>query len=232
MNDYQKFKLRTKGELKDFCWINEKYKVLFCGIPKNASTSLRGSFLLRENSQYSRMTYKDFLGQISHPEEYFTFTCLRDPIKRLISAYWWLIQGAQGDNPYNNLGSRGIVEIRDQGDRFASFVDTIEKDGFFDLHIRPQIHFLTTESGESIKINKYLFIDSLDADFSHLCSLLETRNHITKEEKLNKAPRENINSSIRPLDLINIVNSNVALLQKIKSLYRQDFILYHKYKNQ
>ena len=72
-----------KGHYKGKVWISDKEKVIYLGIPKTASTSIR-----RMLGMYAK-DCSDFnkLKKNTKYDEYIMFTILRNPLERFVSGY-------------------------------------------------------------------------------------------------------------------------------------------------
>lgn len=213
--DYENFILRIENKLKDYCWVNHTNKVIFFVIPKNASTAIRNSRLMRGSY---RTTYSS-LRKLNNFEEYETFVVLRNPLERVISAYYEVLRGNNPDNIYNTAGDKKFVLLNNDLDRFECLLDEIVEHGFFDGHLKPQNYFVTDESGKEIKIDNYLFFETITQEFYTFCArrrifcILPNMNAFAKGHKK---------------ELILSVKSNERILKKFNDLYGADVRLYRE----
>ena len=173
-----------------------------------------------------RITYEDFLSNCDDTEQYFKFTSLREPMERLISAYFEVLRGNRPDNMYNTIACRDFTQIQKEPERFTMFLDNIEKDGFFDSHLKPQNYFLTDKEGNCIDIDKYLFFDSIVTDYNDLCTTLEKRGHLPSNEQPKPLAHMNSFAKGSKKGLLDLVGVNKTLFRRVQTLYEKDFMLY------
>ena len=218
-DDLKLFNLRIQDKLKDFCWVSDKNKLVFFVIPKNASTSIRNTTLFKNCS--NRTTFEDVEYKIKN-ENYSTFAVLREPVERFISAYHEVVRGHREDNPYDTARDKQFIKFDEEPKRFNLFLKEIESSGFFDSHLKPQMHFLTDANNEQIEIKNYLFFNNIVEDFYTFSSsigspiILPDRNSYLKKGKKN---------------LLDYVLNDKKSLDFINKFYKDDIIFYNEKSN-
>jgi len=197
-----------KGHFKGKVWASDKDKVIYFGIPKNASSTIRHMFGQRA---------KDFLdyGALKDDPKYVDYTrfaILRNPLQRFVSGYVEIIYRAkQHEDTYN----RPFYRIKDLITRFRAFVRDIQGD-FYDSHIERQWYFVsdTTNNHLNHDIQHFLLFENLAEDIKKLqlsSPLLYVNNHSRPEKAL----------------LLNHLKNDHALRGKINTLLLQDWNLYN-----
>ena len=217
-DDYDLFRLRVEEKLKDFCWVSDENKVVFFVIPKNASTAIRHSPLLKDSY---RTTYEKVKNKIDD-NGYRTFTVLREPVGRFISAYYEVLRGNREDNIYNTIINKNYALKKGELSRFIYFLEDIQKNGFFDSHIKPQVHFLTDDTRAEIKIQNYLFFDNISEEYYDFCHTFGLECWLPNENSFAKKNKE---------ALLDYIKNNKIILNVINNLYKHDIILYNEKNN-
>jgi len=196
-----------KGHFKGKVWVYDKDKVIFFGVPKNASTSIRRMF-----GQYA----KDFLNYNTIKkdpkyDDYTRFAILRNPLKRFVSGYVEIIYRAkQHEDTYN----RPFYQVKDPIDRFKAFVEDIEGD-FYDSHIERQWYFVSNSDNSRLNpdIQHFLIFENLSKDISQLnlsTSLMFLNGHSRPEKNL----------------LLHRLETDPELSDRINKLLSKDWDLY------
>jgi len=104
------------------------------------------------------------------PPNTYTFTCLRDPVKRVLSHYNMLLEMRQNDDPHPIFK----LECKWLGDGFRDFLAGIPR-----MHLLNQLYmfserFDVTEAFDNImSCGHILFVDSFDAGINQLAKSLE-----------------------------------------------------------
>ena len=217
-NDLIDFKMRIANVLKDYCWVSHKNKAIFFVIPKNASTAIRESPLMQDSY---RTTFSNLQKTISF-EEYTTFTVLREPIERVVSAYYEVIRGNRPGNIYNTVIGKSFISMNTEPEGFIAFLEDIGENGFFDAHLKPQAYFLTDEKGQPVHIDHYLFFDNIVEDYTKLCS------HFGAEYKL---PDINGFAKGTKKQLLEYIKKDKNILKLLDNLYKDDIMLYDEKNN-
>jgi hypothetical protein len=122
-------------------------------------------------------------------DQYFTFTFVRNPFDRLLSAFLYMAAG--GNNPYDRqLSDRHLSTYR--GD-FSIFVrEFIAADGHRRLfHFYPQTDFLCDPAGELL-VDEVLKFEELQAGFDKICRKIHMP--ITSLGHVNKTRQRSSNA--------------------------------------
>ena len=203
-------------------WINEHKKLAFLGIPKVASSVIREKFKCLKLSTMDKL-----------PKHYKVFTLIRDPIKRFISAYIEVVQDCKdypgGRFKHNlnithdkikfleNLMNNKLI---DKFQKFDIYINKIENEWyFFEPHCIPQVIYLTDENN-----NYYnnLLIFKLETEINQLEKILNS-----KIEKGNICENQSLRN-----DLLDYINKNENIKQRIEKLYELDIQIYNNHKPQ
>lgn len=143
----------------------------------------------------------------ANPEKYtkyYKFTFVRHPLDRLVSAYFYLMQGGKNSRDLQ-WAEEHIKEYSDLNDLVERWMTptTIHKG----IHFTPQVDFLKVNNEINMDfIGKY---ETLEEDFLKISKALGS----TK-------PLPRTNSSIRPPHQNLLTPDN---LEKVYSLYKEDF---------
>lgn len=198
---------------KGLSWIDYDRKVIFVGIPKNASTSVRDSFSIKGN-----------IININEQQQYLTdktyslITVIREPMSRIISGYAQIIKNAP-----NHIISRDFYLKRENViESFKCFIDEVKIDGFFDAHIEKQWFYLTDEKNKLYPFDQiYIF-----EDMSNLDQFIQIKGKFgIKLKHANKSNGSQLNIKTKLLDF---VKNDSYIANKIKKLYKEDFIFYEE----
>ena len=112
------------------CVVSDRYKFIYILMPKNASTTLRTEF---KNERYGP-GYEMYYSAVDEDKKnaYFTFTVLREPVSRFLSAYqevsMRLDRNDRGNIDYD------FISIDDTELRINTFLDSIWENQW-DVHI-------------------------------------------------------------------------------------------------
>ena len=145
--------------------INHKYKIIYCPIPKNASTLFKLELLRHSEEEtqsqdltkqihrylkknHTSLTLPDF--SYLEREDYFKFAILREPFKRLVSAYLNKFVKIKKSPPFvknviaNVYQYLGREPDYKQSITFSQFINYLARTEDFELngHWRPQHTFL------------------------------------------------------------------------------------------
>ena len=143
------------------CVVSHKYRFIYFAVAKNASSTLKSVLCRPEYGGKDIVFHKVDKALL---ESYFTFTFLRDPVKRVASAYQEICYRHDTNEPGTKF--RPFMELPDGIDKFAAFLKQIE-DGHWDQHLRYQVVFL-----QALEMNFYGRVENLNADLSRLFKLL------------------------------------------------------------
>lgn len=198
------------GDMSMSLVVKHSDKIIFYGITKNASTSFRIS--MDGDVYHDNYSFWEKEGA-ENIKDYKKFTVLRNPINRVVSAFFEVIK-----RPINAKDKEFFTRFSDTK-RFEGFIDEVEKE-FFDVHTRPQTWFLTNRNtNKFIDMDYYLSFESLSEDFAKMNSELDLGFELIH---LNQKDKK------KELEILNYLKTNEHLLEKVKRIYKDDFNLIEK----
>ena len=192
----------------DSDWIEENKKILFFGIQKNASTSIRKYLNLNTRLNHKKLIDGEY-------ESYKKIVVIREPIERFASGYLEIIYRAKKFRKHQARNKK-FYKTPEFDKKIEYFIEECEKD-FFDGHIRPQ--------------NTSLFFQ-LDITNGHIINFHNIENDLKKynliEENfeiniLNKSKNNKYKEKI-----LQLLKERSDLKNKLKVLYKKDFDIYNK----
>ena len=208
---------------KGWCWVGHKEKIIFIGIPKNASTSIRNSFGFKASEPDN---YFSIQKRVTDERNYKTLTVLRNPLDRFISGYIEVCKRATGDSP--KTLEKQFYWMRNSKRRFLAFLDEIELD-FFDAHIEPQEHYLTDYNGKFIHCDFYLIMENLEEEFRNMCRKLNIDIPLRFDNVISFKEKNIIIELFKKLNRISIksyfIRDTKNLLDKVNHRIFQSFCL-------
>ena len=242
-----------------YYFINEKLKIVYCSIQKNACTLFKNMLVdnsdLKVKFETSNENIHDFLNQqipnnsVSHllsclsSSEYFKFVILRDPFQRVVSGY--LDKIAKHVVP-EVFAQEVILSVQtflgippdiQQSITFSQFIDYLVRtpDQQLNDHWRPQYNFIAT-----VKFNLFGQFESLDTVVETLEKNFDIRirrqvsTHITKYRHFDKDLEFHhmYPHELRRLEGGMPVAKNFftdELSQKFQLRYEQDIALYNRH---
>jgi len=213
-------KINFAADTREFIWINDNLKLAFLCIPKVASSGIRDQFQFKRTSTIDKL-----------PKDYQVFTLIREPIKRFVSAYIEVVQDCPsypGGRFRHNLGItsekinflENLMNDRSTNkyQKFDIYIEKMEKEWYFyEPHCVPQVIYLTDKNNN---FHNNLKIFKLETEINELEKILNSKiNHGNKCE----------NNTLKN-DLLNYINTNQNVKQKIEKLYKLDIQFYNEYK--
>jgi hypothetical protein len=140
--------IRFDRSHRGITWVNQQNEVEFLGIPKCGSITLRVQLHLEPGI----VNFEDV------PEDFFVFTIIRNPTKRVVSAYIEAVQDCDHHpggrfkhdlelSPDKINWLDHLMQNYDDCTRFVMYLDKLEEWGFFEPHCVPQIIYLTDTNG-------------------------------------------------------------------------------------
>lgn len=211
-------KIKFANTHREYIWINDNLKLAFLCIPKVASS------VIREQFKFLRVSTMDKL-----PEDYKVFAIIRNPIKRFVSSYIEVIQDCYdypgGRYKHNlNLTEDKIRFLdnlmndksTDKFQKFDIYIKKMENEWFFfEPHCIPQVIYLTDKNN---KFHNNLKIFKLETEINELEKILNS-----KIKKGNECENNTLKN-----DLLDYINNNENIKQRIEKLYELDIEFYNK----
>jgi LPS sulfotransferase NodH len=144
--------------------INHKCKCIYIHIPKVAGISIEESLFGEKVGHKKAIDYLDDNKKLF--EEYYSFSFVRNPYDRLVSAYIFLRDGGR-----NDLDKQWADENLSEFNSFKDFVISLDKLIMKRFHFYPQYLFLCDKDDRVIVdyVGKY---ENLHEDFKHVCNVL------------------------------------------------------------
>ena len=174
-------------------FVNEEHKVLYCGISKISTTTIR-KILSRMNGKDGMEVEKKLVRFTEEEQNYmlnnfYKFMMVRDPFERLVSAYRDKFVKARGGYAgiakkimekyrYNNTKT---VEVGVEDLGFTEFVRHVIDSPPGDLHWR---HYKDACSPCNVKYDFIGSTDTLERDVTHIMRQIhadETKYHVTQK---------------------------------------------------
>ena len=149
--------------------------------------------------------------KIKIPEETFTFTCLRDPISRVISYYNMLQRFKMNNNNTNMINQ----EVQYLGDTFNQFLDNIPKYRLLNqLYMFSKDYSISEASDRIFGLSHYFFIDNFAEGIKSLGTKLGLKLdvlHTDKAVNKNNIPDESLSQ------LRHVLTPEYQLIEQLKS---------------
>lgn len=196
--------------------ISHLHRCIFTHVPKTGGKSILSAFGLPElgadysnNLPYIDNPYGHTSLDIERTDEvsdYFSFTFVREPLDRLVSAFFYLDAG--GCNSYDEAFREQKLSI--YRGSFLDFIEDLELYLQHD-HFRPQVSWITNSSGALLPDFVGRF-ENLASDFAYVASCIGLE--LRSLSKLNATQRPSTDACY-----------NEASREKVGKIYAQDFEL-------
>lgn len=190
-------------------WVSDENKIIYLGIPKNASSSMRAT--IRDGIGIDNIINLNNIPE--DKSDYKIFTVIRNPINRFASGLVESFFRQETPDDIKDLFKMGLSDFT-----ISNYITILESE-FCELHTAPQTFFLKNLNGEPFKIDKTLIFENIEEEFKKMCSEFEVNKKLLHKNDNRK------NKSERILNLIHI-NSN--FLNRLNALYAEDVEFYEK----
>lgn len=180
-------------------------KFIFIHIPKTGGIAVCRALGVKPHGHIKYFEYENIL----KINRYFTFTVIRDPVFRFISAYNYLAAGGR-----NKFDLKSKKEFNITKDNFNNFIDGLGNMQKIPIHFQTQSSFLLNKQN-NLNINFICKFEQLDKDFKELTKILNLEDVQLQKENISKK-------------IISIDELNKKQIQKIENYYYEDRVLYEK----
>jgi hypothetical protein len=184
----------------------DEYEAYFVHIPKSAGSSVSLSLF---GYQVGHLTYEDiFYLNKSKAKKYFSFTFVRNPIDRFVSAYAFLKAGGMNERDLmfskeNLLAYNDINEFV-----FDLTSEMIESH----LHFMPQYKFLCSDASIYPQVKFIGRFENIENDFEYITKKLDIK---AKLQEINTTDKSSAN-----------VTLTKKSMEKLQRLYSIDYYLF------
>lgn len=201
----------SKGVLKHrgLSWFSDEHKIIYLGIPKTASTSMRHTFKIDRNIMNMNNVP---IGK----EHYRKFTVIREPFKRFVSGVYESFSRPETPKKLKELES-----IPAKAEMLDKYLTILETEGFSETHTTPQSFFFCNNEDSEFKFSKVLIFENIEKEFNSMCSEYGINKTLKHEQKGKKG---------LAAEALVELNNNPDLKKRVEVLYKKDFDLYNKYK--
>lgn len=187
-------------------------KYCFIFIPKNGTTSLRN--ILKTTKLYKYLPLQSRLNTFEK------LIIIRDPLYRPISIYNEVMKLRKDGDYRATLCSEFYKERHNIEKSFSLFLDEIEGN-FYEPHITYQYQALT-EKNLILENMDYIFLfEQLNSDIWKFCQ--KNSIHFSRL-------RENQTSKSRKDKLVDFIDQNLHIQNKIHRIWKEDFVFYEEAK--
>lgn len=213
----QKFKTEYLKYGLTGCFVDTNKRFALIHIFKNASISIRNALNMRGN-------YEEW-ENIKKNDSIKTLCVIRDPINRFISGYQYILRLEDGGgfpdrHPVEKTKKTLFYINREEKIKsFLMFLDFIENNGFYDATIVPQYQFLKCRNLNIEEINHVFVLENICEEFDLFCKKYKIDNNLKIDNSSSKSTTK---------ELLNFVNANENIKNRIRDMYSEDFFLYKK----
>ncbi|WP_022846324.1 sulfotransferase family 2 domain-containing protein [Desulfurobacterium sp. TC5-1] len=203
---YHAMTLKKKLFLKEVPSAFIRTKTIFTHIPKAAGISITSAIYGHEVGHIPIKIYKKILGQDF--DQYFKFTFVRNPLTRIISAFYFLKRG--GLNKMDYLwGRRYVSRYNDVNDFIKNY---LTRDSIWSyIHFFPQYYFLTDDEN-NILVDFIGKVETLKKDIQVIEAILNRKLFIERKN----ATKNKGKVSLKP-----------SSIDKIYYIYHKDFEMFN-----
>ncbi len=191
------------------CFVDNKRKLCFINIPKNASTTIRRLF----NLKHVRLT--------DNYKKYNKIIIIRDPMTRIVSIFNEVLKlRADGNNPDKTRRTQfyRTFKVNNIPKSFDLFLDYIKND-LYDDHMVEQYRFLENNGLTINDIEHVIPFDNLNKELKKLIKLYNINCLNIYHYTIGSS---NIKLALKPI--------LGKYCKKIQAIYSKDFELYNQVK--
>jgi len=196
-------------------WASDSDKLIYVGIPKAASCSMRFALDVGNHGMKSIIAMENLPDA---RKNYRKFTIIREPLNRFISAVFESFKRTETPPKLMQLKT-----VKNPPEVINKYLTILEEDGFIEVHTAPQIGFLYSKKGELFDFDRILIFENLTADFNKMCSDFGIKKDLKKK---NVGDKKKIQATLEA------IKKNPKIIERIKILYQEDFEFYEKLKKE
>lgn len=195
------------------CVVSDRYKFICILIAKNATSTLKAEF-----RQPSYQSYECQFDQIETNKlnTYFTFTLLRDPVTRLLSAYQEISMRKDGQASFAHDPS--FFSMPDNQDRFVTFLSEVKRQKW-DPHIIDQQDHIRDK-----RLDFLGTVETFDRSMTYVFDRLGIPDYTPLPKRRSREGRKSIYEYSR----FHIVHVDDLMRSIIQNLYPNDVDLVAK----
>lgn len=189
----------------------DRLKCIYVHIPKAAGISINKALFGNYGGGHKTVrAYKRIFGPMRY-NRYFTFTFVRNPYSRLLSAYRFLINGGFKDEE-----GRWAEQNISGYDHFDEFVKKwVNEETIWTYnHFKPQFSFVC-DIGMQPEVDFVGKVETIDDDFDKVCKILKVQNNLSVHNR-SKADNSDWKQYYTPYTL-----------QKVADIYHHDFDIFN-----
>jgi hypothetical protein len=198
------------------CVVSDRYKFIYVFLPKNASSTLRHEF---KDGRYGPAYEVDYSAVDENKKnEYFTFTVLREPVSRFLSAYQEVSMRYEGSDKGNI--DYDYYSMDDTEQRINGFLDSIWHNQW-DMYLEKQCEVL-----KNIRFDYFVGMEWLQQDMEAIYRQLgmgKCPGFLRHCSRLGRQQEQNYSKYFW-----NEEDLSKPTIKRILSLYREDLELYKK----
>jgi hypothetical protein len=153
----------------------------------------------------------EVINEYKNLDGYETIAILRDPVERFLSAYEEAFYKRSTVPPQ-------IKKVGSITTQMSLALDELMKGNYFDLHLMPQIWFITDTNGELLPITKFIDFSNLKSELKDKCNLNLVHNSLTKSShkvKLKNALNKDIIDKINDFYYLDNIIIQIIKLTKL-----------------
>lgn len=213
--------------------------ILFCHIPKTAGTNINYNLSNKENCNYNYYCHYILKYDIHNYKQFYKFSIIRDPIKKVVSVYFYTIkminnlikrkslkdyQLGNWNKLYNIYKKYNINSIFDYLNNYTNiYYDVIfpkiNKLKFYNKNYKMEFYYIV------LFLPQYLFICD-DNDKILVDDVFNINNLKVVSEKFNIDLNTNKLNNSKSSDF-NIEQINENIIKKIKYIYKKDYEIFN-----
>lgn len=148
---------------------NNKCKHIFIHVPKCGGLSIHDPNYSRYGHDLRQKNFKFYKDSQQRNDVQFSFTFVRNPWDRLVSAYHYLKNGGSGAQPGDAVDYESLLS------QYSSFEDVVlnwNYNLFNQIHLKPQWEWICDDNGNLIVdfVGKF---EHLQADYNTVCDIIK-----------------------------------------------------------